>query len=788
MRSSLAGYFRHRLVLVAGIGLLPLLLLHGYVLHTAFSQARTEASSGLHAASASGAAHLQKYLQRLSYHLRATVQPAQGPTALQNGEAEQPLSACDSLLLEAQEADVVLEQVLLFYENGALVCSASQGPTPGWSGLDPPAEFARILRSASPALFTVPGSATVPLARAALSQPLTHQGRRAVAVAVLPQKSLLALLRTPALDERTTIFITDASSLLLAQYPEQALSPSQAAKLATAQVLPDGTALKQTSLGPAGAPRSFFVSTYPVGGTDLRVVAVLASDEVDAAARRQAWVSASAVLAALALGALLSTLVAQHLARSASSLLATLHALKNGSPRSRANECLPGAFGEMAHALNELTDQRNEAIAGLAASSAQMRRLAGLYAARSAASHAAGQRLEPPGLYAEICRICIEHLGARSAWFGLVTPQGVEVVAQCGQVSTFLADREPPALLLPRLQRDSGAQAQEMPGSTGFAVRRDDGSVFGVLNLHYADLEALQPDLVHLVGQICEEIARAVKVSEQEAKQAAAARALCEAELARRQRSLAEQANRAKTEFLSRISHELRSPLNAVLGFTQLLQLAARDKLDEEDRHKLDLISVAGTQLRALIEDVLDVSLIEAGHLALDLQEVEVAATVGSVLHMSEAQACERGITLRVCADQAACAAVAHTDPVRLRQVLFNLVSNAIKYNKRGGQVTVSVMASQKHVEIGVCDTGLGMSAAQLSQLFQPFNRLGRERSEVPGTGIGLVLVRQLVALLGGSLEIQSTEGEGTLARVTLPLCTRGTAPARDEALAPSLP
>ncbi|MBC7940395.1 MAG: GAF domain-containing protein [Chitinophagaceae bacterium] len=241
-----------------------------------------------------------------------------------------------------------------------------------------------------------------------------------------------------------------------------------------------------------------------------------------------------------------------------------------------------------------------------------------------------------------------------------------------------------------------------------------------------------------------------------------------EAEQLRLAAGQAEAANLAKTQFLSRMSHELRTPLNAVLGFSQLLQEAAKDKLNERERRHLDLIFLAGAHLRALVDDVLDVSAIESGQLSLTLRDFDLTTLLDGVVRMSETAAREGSIRL--------VSAFAHeepvtlrTDPVRLRQVMLNLVSNAIKYNQPGGTATIGIEAVYGSVGITVTDTGMGMSQKQLANLCQPYNRLGREGSEIAGSGIGMALVRQLVERLGGSMNVESEPGVGTVVRVQLP-------------------
>lgn len=240
------------------------------------------------------------------------------------------------------------------------------------------------------------------------------------------------------------------------------------------------------------------------------------------------------------------------------------------------------------------------------------------------------------------------------------------------------------------------------------------------------------------------------------------------AEKAQLARTAAEAANQAKTEFLSRMSHELRTPLNAMLGFAQLLRSEAAGVLPARQREQLELVLQAGAHLRLLIDEMLDISRIEAGRLRVEHRDFELCELLDGVLRLSEPQAAEFGVTLHPGYEHN-CRVLLRTDPDRLRQALLNLVSNAIKYNRPGGWVRIEVERDTYFVHILVRDNGLGMSEAQKTQLFQPFNRLGREQSGVEGTGIGLVLVRQLAGLLGGEITVESAEGKGTLARLTLP-------------------
>ncbi len=229
----------------------------------------------------------------------------------------------------------------------------------------------------------------------------------------------------------------------------------------------------------------------------------------------------------------------------------------------------------------------------------------------------------------------------------------------------------------------------------------------------------------------------------------------------------AQRASHAKSEFLSRMSHELRTPLNAVIGFAQLLRIDTQPRLSESQLRKAELIERSGAHLLAVISDVLDLSRIEAGDMPISIEPVHVDTTVQDVLAMVAEAAQAAKVQLMPPLFDMSVPVMA--DRVRLRQILMNLISNAIKYNRPDGEVRVRVWQDETHVSIQVADTGLGLSPEQQTHLFEPFNRLGAEQTGVEGTGIGLVIVQRLIELMNGTLSVNSQQGAGTTFTVVLP-------------------
>lgn len=228
----------------------------------------------------------------------------------------------------------------------------------------------------------------------------------------------------------------------------------------------------------------------------------------------------------------------------------------------------------------------------------------------------------------------------------------------------------------------------------------------------------------------------------------------------RRKRIDAENVNKIKTEFLSTISHELRTPLNAILGFGQLLEMNSDATLTEQQKTNVNEINVAGNHLLHLVNEILDLSSIESGNVNIKMKKINLIEILDETISLSKPMASKYGvhISIKTIKD---IEFYIHADPVRLRQIFINLISNAIKYNKKDGDILVSIESKEKITRINISDTGCGISKQDINKLFQPFERLGKT-SEIEGAGIGLMVTKELLNSMGGSIGVNSELGKGS--------------------------
>jgi PAS domain S-box-containing protein len=236
-------------------------------------------------------------------------------------------------------------------------------------------------------------------------------------------------------------------------------------------------------------------------------------------------------------------------------------------------------------------------------------------------------------------------------------------------------------------------------------------------------------------------------------------------------KELAEQHNQAKSEFLSRMSHELRTPMNAILGFAQIMNESRKDPLSDSHKSRLSQILKAGNHLLELINEVLDLARVEAGKITVSLEPINIAELATDVLNVVHPMAKKFNIRL---VDEITAQKSIHifADKTRLKQVLLNLLSNGIKYNRKEGSVTLSLEKQQDgFLNILVTDTGMGIPSKKLEKIFVPFDRLDAEGTEVEGTGIGMTISKRLIELMNGRIHVHSTMGKGSQFSVSLPSC-----------------
>jgi signal transduction histidine kinase len=238
-------------------------------------------------------------------------------------------------------------------------------------------------------------------------------------------------------------------------------------------------------------------------------------------------------------------------------------------------------------------------------------------------------------------------------------------------------------------------------------------------------------------------------------------------EIAEKSRQL-ETASRHKSEFLANMSHELRTPLNAILGFSEVLAEGMFGEVNEKQSEYLRDILESGRHLLSLINDILDLSKIEAGRMDLDVADFDLPSTIDNAMVLVRERAARRGITLGHTVD--ATLNSVRADERKLKQVLLNLLSNALKFTPEGGRVDVRAESRGDVAEISVTDTGVGIAPEDQETIFEEFRQVGASEKKVEGTGLGLALSRRFIELHGGTMWVKSQVGAGSVFAFTLPI------------------
>lgn len=507
--------------------------------------------------------------------------------------------------------------------------------------------------------------------------------------------------------------------------------------------------------GTDGLSRAFAVTELQQ--YDIKGVATMPEEAVYAEANRVAQRSAATALIALLLGTLAAGMASRRLTGALRSVADTARALQAGRSHVRADANLPGEFGEVAQEFNRLMDRNDERGEALRRSERQAVSLSRFYEALSAVGQAIAQDVPQQGLYEIACVACTRSQLACCAWT-VVAAKRHEPVAYASGGRLDVPIAIPPIgsdrLVAAALTRGEPMVAH-VDGSGWAAVPfQSDGTAIGALVLQATAGDAFSDNLAPLLAELARTLSLGLDL--QRNKQARASLATAEA------------ASLAKTAFLSHVSHELRTPLNAVIGFTELVAQRLPAQADGELLRFLGHARTAAHRLKVLIDDLMDVSRIESGQLTVQAADVDLHALLATEVELQQPVAQARGVALTL-NWQGSEPLTMQTDAARVSQVVVNLLSNAIKYNRAGGTVQVTSRREEDRVVLQVEDTGQGMTANQCSGLFQPFDRLGREASPVEGTGIGLFITKRLVELLGGEIQVQSTEGVGTTVTVSLP-------------------
>ncbi|SEL10892.1 Signal transduction histidine kinase [Roseateles sp. YR242] len=751
--TAASSFLLTRLVLIVAAVAAPLLLLLVVTLQADRRDAEKEAFGALKGRADKAAEEVYDILEQAD-HLLMFMASRPGVRKLDSGACQNLMGGPGSL------SNSAYTNLGLLAPNGSMVCSTNAKP--GLVDFSGEAWFVQGMAAAGLSLskpLRGPISQRMVLY---LTRPVTNEaGQRVALLALALDLAYVNTKLAPLLDgPDSSVGIRQGQRIFLTRLPE----PERWMGQEVPKTLLDAPELAsvpvRVGVGVSGSPRAFAVT--PMKKYDLEAIAGMPSDFVYADANAQALHGAAAAAAAIVLGVGAAVFFARRLTAALRSITDTARALSAGATNVRADTALPGEFGEVASEFNRLMDRNDQKAADLRTSNAHAVRVRQIYETLSQTGQAIAHRVSGAGLFHVVCDVATRAGLATDARVVVATAQGLrtEVIAPADGTQGPQpegAGQTPDAVPLHLVVEavESGTPRHAVHADAGWIAVpfSTSGRPAGAILMRVSEGAMLDDETAGLMTELGRDISFGLDLERHREAEAAL--------------SAAEAANLAKSTFLSHVSHELKTPLNAVLGFAQLARSTPCAEADSEVRGSLDQVLAAGRQLRLIIDDLMDVSLIESGGVALDMAEINVAEVAKATTQQQEPAARTLGISLKLDITTEPVEVV--TDGVRVRQILTNLVSNALKYNRPGGTVTVSMEPQAERVHIRVEDTGQGMSPAQLKGLFQAFNRLGRERSAVEGTGIGLFITKRLVDLLGGTLTFESVEGEGTVVTFCLP-------------------
>lgn len=692
--------------------LLPTMALLAYSGYASYQQARGQAEQSASALAQLTADSIQAFLE----DTRETMaQLARRPDI----EAMDP-ARCDPIFRDFKD---LLPRFANFSQaslDGVLICSSGAQPGGQRTSIGQTTWYRQLVQTqrfvvASPYLGPVSGKMV-----SVLSHPVKDaEGRLRGSIQLpLDLTSFQPVVGAAQLPETTVITVVDSTGTVVARSREAARFVGQNLKSAPAisEVLKRhrGTMINVTS---EGIER--FFGFMPIPGTDWYAVAGIASDTVLGPARQAALRDALIVTGICAFAIGLALRGRRSIVQPIEALRDTAQRIGAGEPGLRASTQGPEELAAVAVEFNAMLDVSAAESRALAHSEAQFRLLF-----ESSLEGIVRSRVDGTVLLANPTACGL--LGITPDDFG-----------HCRWPDRVAPDDERLAPLLASVHQDGSARGE-------LAVQRPDGSrVDCAVSLTSAGLGDGQLALNLFLNDLSD---RTQKEEMRVGKEAA------------------ELASREKSAFLARMSHELRTPLNAILGFSQLLVHDQAVASSDKSRQMVGHVQSAGTYLLALVDDVLDLARIEAGALSLSLEPVAIEPLLRGCADLMADAAAARGIRISIenSTGPAGKAGWVRADVTRVRQVLVNVLSNAIKYNRTGGEVHARIAIEAQTVRVAISDTGHGLNANQQAALFQPFNRVGAERSVVQGTGLGLVIVQRLMTAMQAGVGVESRVGQGS--------------------------